>query len=188
MQARHESRDHHQKTTLLPAFPLLVAQYEQMVEQAEYASLQCNVNPLAAPIVIKLVMVAQATIAVKLPSTATKPMNSLETIHTNNNKTCVVHLVNKDKVQPGPPPSKGGRDGPAGGGSGTQPVSEAVFEAGMQKLLVAMKEIGTVVQNGYRGCMDHHEERIGALEVHTHTHTHTHTVCNQEAHVIPYTG
>jgi hypothetical protein len=72
VQARHESRDHHQKTTLLPAFPLLVAQYEQMVEQAEYASLQCNVNPLAAPIVIKLVMVAQATIAVKLPSTATK--------------------------------------------------------------------------------------------------------------------
>jgi len=58
----------------------------------------------------------------------------------------------------------------------------------MQKLLVAMKELGTVVQNGYRGCMDHHEERIGALEVHTHTHTHTHTLCDQEAHVIPCTG
>ena len=87
-----------------------------------------------------------------------------------------------------PPLQGGGRHGPTGGGSGTQPVSEAVFEAGMQKLLVAMKELGTVVQNGYRGCMDHHEERIGALEVHTHTHTHTHTLCDQEAHVIPCTG
>jgi len=49
-----------------------------------------------------------------------------------------------------------------------------VFEAGMQKLLVAMKELGTVVQNGYRGCMDHHEERIA--EVHTHTQSHTQVV------------
>ena len=52
----------------------------------------------------------------------------------------------------------------------------------MQKLLVAMKELGTVVQNGYRGCMDHHEERIGALEVHTHTHTHTHTHKHTHTH------
>ena len=32
--------------------------------------------------------------------------NSLST--NNNSKTCIIHLVNRDKVQPGTPPSKGG--------------------------------------------------------------------------------